>query len=164
MNGKAIKTDRCIVVAPRHETAKNWIRSYFANGNTSPLVIVKGNGEWADEDQRFCSSAAIFSGGSVIECRSKFSDVAAIKTVAEDISPKTWAYVGDSTLVVGNVDGGNAVKIIIFLAYGEIDVFNVEEVSFCFDVGVFERLELNIKIPEAFVVAAGGSFLDVVGH
>ena len=104
MKGKEKMIDRCIVIAPRHDTVKPVIRSYFANGNETPLVIVKGNGEWTDEDEALCSCAAKFSGGSVIECESRFSEMAAIKSVAKNVHPKTWAYVGDSTLVVGNVD------------------------------------------------------------
>lgn len=115
---------RCIVIAPRHEFIRPWIRAYFATGNTIPLVIATGpDGDWQEGDMEYCEAAAKFSGGLVFDCSeewrssSRLADRAVLETrigwyskkyilhaVATRLAPKSWAWIDDDVEITGNLD------------------------------------------------------------
>ena len=65
--------ERCVVVSPRHAFIRPWIRAYFATGNTTPLVLVPGPpGDWTDDDMVYCTAAAQFTGGRILDCASEW--------------------------------------------------------------------------------------------
>jgi len=115
--------DRCIVVSPRHELIRPWIRAYFASGNKIPLVIVPGPpGDWRDDDMEYCEAAAEYSGGTVFDCSDEwalsrplasravsrnvgwYSKKALLHAIATRLSPKEWAWIDDDAEIVGNLD------------------------------------------------------------
>lgn len=121
--GRANIGERCIVVCPRHAFILPWIRSYFANGNDIPLVIVTGpKGDWDDKDHEYCRKAAEFSGGIVLDCSDAWERAESLKEravlprigwyskrlilieVAKRIAPKSWAWIDDDAEVTGNLD------------------------------------------------------------
>lgn len=124
MNNKDAWKSRCVVVSPRHDFIRPWIRAYFANGNTIPLVIVPGPpGDWKDGDMEYCMAAADFCGGMVFDCSrqwkesKKLAKRAVLKNrvgwytkksilhaVASKLSPKAWAWIDDDAEVTGNLD------------------------------------------------------------
>lgn len=115
--------DRCVVVSPRHDFIKSWIRAYFASGNTIPLVIVPGpKGDWKDGDMNYCKAAAEFCGGMVLDCSAEwesskalagravkksrigwFSKKGILRAVATRLKPKTWAWIDDDAEVTGDI-------------------------------------------------------------
>lgn len=116
--------ERCIVISPRHDFIRPWIRAYFATGNTIPLVIVPGpDGDWKDGDMEYCKAAADFCGGRILDCSSEWKDSArlaerAVKksrvgwftkkailhAVATRLAPKSWAWIDDDAEVTGSLD------------------------------------------------------------
>lgn len=115
--------DRCVVVSPRHDFIRPWIRAYFSSGNTIPLVIVPGPpGDWRDDDMEYCQNAARFSGGIVFDCSAEWRDSAKLSeravrknvgwytkksilhAVATRLEPKSWAWIDDDAEVTGNLD------------------------------------------------------------
>ena len=137
MTGRAVKehsvvsgcndvspNDRRIVVSPRHDFIRSWMRAYFSCGNTTPLVIVPGpEGDWTEDDYDYCRAAAKFSGGIVFDCSSAWEDAklnaerSVIKSkigwyskknilhrVATVLKPKSWAWIDDDAEVYGNID------------------------------------------------------------
>ena len=118
---------RCIVLAPRHDFIRPWIRSYFASGNDTPLVIVPGPpGDWKPGDMEYCEAAAEFSGGMVFDCSSEwkraeclseraarskggtpvgwYSKKCILHAVATKLSPVEWAWIDDDAEVTGRLD------------------------------------------------------------
>lgn len=114
---------RCVVVSPRHDFIRPWIRAYFATGNTTPLAIVPGpDGDWDDEDMAYCKAAAEFCGGIVFDCSAEWKDserLAAravrrnvgwytkksiLHAVATRLSPMSWAWIDDDAEITGNLD------------------------------------------------------------
>lgn len=115
---------RCVVVAPRHEFIRPWIRAYFASGNSIPLVIATGpDGDWADGDMEYCEDAARYSGGVVLDCSKEWKDSeelagrACLKDrigwyskknillkVARELSPRSWAWIDDDAEVTGDIE------------------------------------------------------------
>jgi len=116
--------ERCVVVSPRHDFIRPWIRAYFANGNTIPLVIVPGPpGDWKDGDMEYCKAAAEFSGGMVFDCSEEWKNSARLSeratlpnrigwyskknilyAVATRLAPKAWAWIDDDAEITGNLD------------------------------------------------------------
>lgn len=116
--------DRCIVVSPRHDFIRPWIRAYFRSGNTIPLVIVPGPpGDWRDGDMEYCQKAAEFCGGMVFDCSAEwesskrladravrkhmigwFTKKNILRAVAARLAPKAWAWIDDDAEVTGNLD------------------------------------------------------------
>lgn len=119
---------RCIVVSPRHDFIRPWIRAYFSTGNTIPLVIVPGPpGDWRGDDMEYCRAAAEYSGGLVFNCADVWKDCARLAdravdnkrgkivgwytkkgilhAVASRLAPKSWAWIDDDAEVTGNLDG-----------------------------------------------------------
>lgn len=116
--------ERCVVVSPRHSFIRPWIRAYFATGNTAPLVLVPGPpGDWNDEDLAYCSAAAEFTGGCILDCAEEwknserlaeravlanrvgwFTKKSILHAVATRLAPKAWAWIDDDAEVTGNLD------------------------------------------------------------
>lgn len=114
--------ERCVVVSPRHDFIKPWIRAYFAAGNTTPLVIVPGPpGDWRDGDMEYCREAARFSNGIVFDCSEEWHNSARLSeravrnnvgwytkksilhAVAAKLNPVSWAWVDDDAEVTGDL-------------------------------------------------------------
>lgn len=100
---KSIRIGRCVAVALRHDRAKAWIRSYFANGNTIPLAIAMAPGPWEEEEKRLCDAAARHSGGMIIGDGAALSHMDLAVSVARDVSPGAWMLLDDSSEVVGSL-------------------------------------------------------------
>lgn len=114
--------DGCIVVCPRREFVKPWIRAYFASGNRIPLVIADGLNEWDAPTREYLEAAAQFTGGMVFDCseacersrslasracsRNKgwYSKKLILHAVATRLSPSIWAWVDDDIEVTGKLD------------------------------------------------------------
>ena len=116
--------ERCVVVSPRHAFIRPWIRAYFATGNTTPLVLVPGPpGDWTDDDMEYCTAAAQFTGGCILDCSSEWRDSerlaeravlsnrvgwftkkSILHAVATRLTPKAWAWIDDDAEVTGNLD------------------------------------------------------------
>ena len=115
--------ERCIVVSPRHDFIRSWIRSYFASGNILPLVIIPGpEGDWSKDDYDYCGEAAKFTGGLVFDCSSAwkaaegnkdravkksrvgwFSKKNLLLAVARDLRPFEWAWIDDDLEIRGDI-------------------------------------------------------------
>ena len=114
--------DRCVVVCPRREFIRPWIRSYFAAGNVIPLVIITGpDGDWNTWDMEYCKAAVEFCGGKILDCslewnaakrlRSRsvrnnvgwYSKKCLIHAVASRLSPRSWAWFDDDVEITGDV-------------------------------------------------------------
>ena len=115
--------DRCVVVCPRHDFIRSWIRAYFSCGNDIPLVIATGpEGDWDQDDREYCEAAARFSGGMILDCSSEWeaSKALAKRAVREDnigwfakrllllavatkLGPRSWAWIDDDAEVAGNL-------------------------------------------------------------
>lgn len=116
---------RCVVVMPRHEFIRPWIRAYFASGNRIPLVIATNKaGNWTDSDMAYCRAAAQYSGGIVLDCTAEW--VAAeqsrkrsagngynigwytkkhiLHSVAVRLAPESWMWLDDDIELTGNLD------------------------------------------------------------
>lgn len=119
--------ERCIVVAPRHDFIRPWIRAYFASGNTIPLVIVPGPpGDWKEGDMEYCLAAAEYSGGLILDCSSEWQDAMRLSkraarskggtpvgwyskkyilhAAATKLAPKEWAWIDDDAEITGRLD------------------------------------------------------------
>lgn len=116
--------ERCVVVSPRHDFIRPWIRAYFASGNTMPLVIVPGPpGDWRDDDMEYCQAAAKSCGGVVFDCSKEwaasrrlasravrankvgwYSKKSILHAVASRISPKIWAWIDDDAEITDSLD------------------------------------------------------------
>lgn len=114
--------DRCVVIFPRKEFIRSWIRAYFACGNTLPLVIATGNPGWSDEDFMFCRQAAEQTGGKVVDLASVWQAAKKLKkrsldkrnpgwytkklvlhAIASTLAPKSWAWIDDDAEVTGDL-------------------------------------------------------------
>ena len=116
---------RCVVVMPRHEFIRPWIRAYFATGNRTPLVIVTNQpGNWNEQDMEFCRRAAEYSGGMVFDCAAEWESSKDLKkramchgynpgwytkksilhAVATRLAPAEWAWIDDDIEFTGNID------------------------------------------------------------
>ena len=115
--------ERCVVVMPRHEFIRPWIRAYFANGNMIPLVIVTNQpGNWSDEDAEYCRNAADYCGGMVFDCSREWEDSrrladravlsnrvgwytkkSILHAVATRLAPKSWAWIDDDIEITGHI-------------------------------------------------------------
>lgn len=114
---------RCVVVSPRHEFIRPWIRAYFATGNMTPLVIVPGpEGDWRGDDFEYCTKAAKFCGGLVFDCSKEWKDSERLASravrrkvgwyskksilyaVATRLAPESWCWIDDDAEVTGNID------------------------------------------------------------
>lgn len=119
--------DRCVVVAPRHDFIRPWVRAYFASGNETPLVIVPGPpGDWKPGDMEYCEAAARYSGGCVFDCSGEwegskrlaeraarnrggpivgwYSKKSILHAVATRLAPKVWAWIDDDAEITGDLD------------------------------------------------------------
>lgn len=113
--------ERCVVVCPRHEFVRSWMRAYFANGNTVPLVIIK-NHDWTNDDLAYCEAAAEYSKGIIFDCAEEWERAKKLAnrnvkhnvgwaakrlfyySVAVKLRPKTWAWIDDDIEITGNID------------------------------------------------------------
>lgn len=116
--------ERCIVVSPRHDFIRPWIRAYFASGNKIPLVIIPGpQGDWRGDDMEYCKAAAEYCGGVVFDCSNEwesskrlskravrsnrvgwYSKKSILHAVATRLSPSAWAWIDDDAEVTGRLD------------------------------------------------------------
>lgn len=113
---------RCVVVCPRPDFVRPWIRAYFASGNTTPLAIASNEpGAWSREDEEYCRKAAEYTGGIVLDCSAEWERARKLASraagsnpgwytkkllllaVARRLKPVSWAWVDDDAEMVGDI-------------------------------------------------------------
>lgn len=109
-NGETASQGRYVVISPRRDFVRPWIRAYFASGNTIPLLIVHSPyNNWKADDFRYCKAAAEHSGGLIFDISSEFDNVDTRRnfksrifhSVAKDIHPRSWVWVDDDVEITG---------------------------------------------------------------
>lgn len=152
---------RCVAVALRHDRAKVWIRSYFANGNTIPLAIYMVPGPWEEGEKRLCSEAARHSGGIVAgEVASKGScpELVLAAFVSRELGPDAWMMLDDRSEVVGCLDecldyaaGAPGFVLSRFVSVDSIDNTHPERIEdgrFCHPSPVIFHGDANRRISD----------------